>query len=184
VTATLRPEQQAAGPPVPADPAGPGRRGRRWTVAAMAGAVLAVFAGATALALAATGEEACACSPATEPEAGALGPGTVTVEVPIEHSVFAAEDLTVVAGTEVRFVLANRDPIGHELIVGPPEVHTRHEGGHEAAHPPRPGEVSVEPNSTAETTYTFEEPGEVEYACHLPGHYDYGMHGTITVVPA
>jgi plastocyanin len=151
----------------------------------MALATVAAFAGATVLVLASTDRGACACSPAPgRPPAGALGPGPVTIEVPIEHSAFEAEDITVVAGTEVRFVLANHDPIGHELIVGPPEVHTRHEGGHEASHPPRPGEVSVGPNTTAETTYAFDRPGEVEYACHLPGHYDYGMHGTITVVAA
>jgi uncharacterized cupredoxin-like copper-binding protein len=149
--------------------------------------VVAVFAGATALVLTVTGgEPACACSPRPEPApvATALGPGPVTVTVGVEHSAFQVEDLTVVAGTEVTFVLDNGDPIGHELIVGPPDVHRRHEAGIEAVHPPRPGEVSVGPNARAETTYAFDEVGEVEYACHLPGHYAYGMRGTVTVVPA
>ncbi|HLM64813.1 MAG TPA: plastocyanin/azurin family copper-binding protein [Acidimicrobiales bacterium] len=113
-----------------------------------------------------------------------LGPGTVTVELGVAHSAFTGGDVRVVAGTTVRFVLDNGDPIGHELIVGPPEVHARHATGHEASHPPVPGEVSVGPNGRAETTYTFDEPGTVEYACHLPGHYAYGMHGEIAVVPA
>jgi len=119
-----------------------------------------------------------------EGDDGVLGPGTVTVVLGIEHSSFSLDQLTVREGTEIRFVLDNGDPIRHELIVGPPEVHQRHEAGTEPAHPPRPGEVSVEPLSTAATTYTFDDPGSIEFACHLPGHRAYGMTGTVTVLPA
>jgi uncharacterized cupredoxin-like copper-binding protein len=121
--------------------------------------------------------------PAEAPPVQALGPGTVTVVVDVEHSRFEPSQLTVETGTEVRFVVRNGDPIGHELIVGPPEVHARHESGTHAQHPPVPGEVSVGPNTEAATTYRFDEPGTVEFACHLPRHYAYGMHGTIEVIP-
>ena len=84
--------------------------------------------------------------------------------------------------TEVRFVVVNHDPIGHELIVGGPDVQARHASGHEAYHPPVPGEVSVPAEGRASTTYVFHAPGPVEYACHLPGHYQYGMHGIVEVV--
>jgi uncharacterized cupredoxin-like copper-binding protein len=84
----------------------------------------------------------------------------------------------------VRFVVRNGDPIGHELIVGPPEVHERHENGTHAFHAAVPGEVSVDALATAETAYRFETPGEVLVACHLPGHFAYGMHGTVVVRPA
>ena len=113
-----------------------------------------------------------------------LGPGVVTVELGIEHSTFDTSTLQVREGTEVRFVLRNGDPIRHELIVGPPEVHERHENGTEASHPPRPGEVSVEPLDTASTTYEFDDVGSIEFACHLPGHLAYGMAGSIQVLPA
>ena len=76
------------------------------------------------------------------------------------------------------------DPIAHELIVGPPDVHARHAEGTEAEHPSIPGEVSVGAGLTAVTTFTFDEPGTFEFACHLPGHYAYGMHGEVEVVPA
>jgi uncharacterized cupredoxin-like copper-binding protein len=115
---------------------------------------------------------------------GALGPGPVTVELGIEHSAFSFDELTVREGTRVRFVVDNGDPILHELIVGPPEVHERHENGTEAAHPPRPGEVTVQPLTAGVTTYAFDEPGAIEFACHLPGHLAYGMSGTVTVLPA
>ncbi len=113
---------------------------------------------------------------------GALGPGAVTVEIDIVHSQFAIDEFVVHPGTEIRFVVRNHDPIRHELIVGPPEAQARHEGGHEAQHPPVPGEVSVDPGKTVETTYWFEQIGPMEFACHLPGHYQYGMSGWVRVV--
>jgi uncharacterized cupredoxin-like copper-binding protein len=117
-------------------------------------------------------------------EVPALGPGEVTVRLDVEHSLFSPDALRVVEGTRVRFVVVNGDPLHHELIVGPAAVHERHARGTEAEHPSIPGEVSVDLNGTAVTTYTFDEPGTVEFACHLPGHYEHGMHGTVEVVDA
>ena len=117
-------------------------------------------------------------------QAAPLGPGTVTVVVDIEHSHFTPSSFRVVTGTEVRFIVSNHDPIGHELIVGPPDVHARHRNGTEARHDPKPGEISLGPDEQAVTTYLFDQPGIVEMACHLPVHYDYGMHGNIEVVEA
>ena len=114
----------------------------------------------------------------------ALGPGDVTIEIDIEYSRFVPDELTVVEGTRVRFLVVNGDPIHHELITGGAEVHLRHTNGTEAEHPSIPGEVSVAPNGTAITTFTFDEAGVYELACHLPGHYEYGMRGTVEVVPA
>jgi uncharacterized cupredoxin-like copper-binding protein len=113
-----------------------------------------------------------------------LGPDDTTVEIDIEYSRFVPDQLTVVEGTRVRFLIVNGDPIHHEFITGGADVHIRHENGTEAEHPSIPGEVSVEPNGTAMTTFTFEEPGTYEFACHLPGHYAYGMRGEIKVIPA
>jgi uncharacterized cupredoxin-like copper-binding protein len=117
-------------------------------------------------------------------EGPTLGPGDVTIQVDIHHSRFQPDSLTVVAGTRVRFLVVNDDPIHHELITGGPEVHLRHTDGTEKDHPSIPGEVSVGPNGRAITTFTFDEPGIFEFACHLPGHYQYGMKGMIEVVPA
>ena len=117
---------------------------------------------------------------------GILGPGRVTVRIDVDHSHFETRvgpgPIRVRPHTEVRFVVVNHDPIGHELIVGGPDVQARHASGHEAYHPPKPGEVSVPAEGRASTTYFFHAPGPVEYACHLPGHYQYGMHGIVEVV--
>lgn len=118
------------------------------------------------------------------PPAAALGPGPVTVVVDVEHSRFIPSEFSVVVGTEVRFVLVNGDPINHELIVGPPDVHAQHANGTEASHPPRNGELSVGPDGQGVTSYVFHDVGTVEMACHLPSHYEYGMRGEIEVVPA
>ncbi|MDQ1454488.1 MAG: hypothetical protein QOH28_108 [Actinomycetota bacterium] len=111
----------------------------------------------------------------------ALGPGLVTVDVGIHYSKFAFSTLRVRTGTVVRFLVHNDDPIHHEFIVGDASVHTRHEQGKEATHPPVPGEVSVKPNDVGETFYRFDRPGRFLFACHLPGHFAYGMRGWVVV---
>lgn len=119
--------------------------------------------------------------------AATLGPGTVTVEVTIEDSRFHPDRIRVHEGTQVRFVVRNTDPIGHELVVGPEELHLRHEQGTEAAHPPVPGEVSLGPLETGATVYEAgraDGDGPTRMVCHLPRHEQYGMVGTIEVVPA
>jgi uncharacterized cupredoxin-like copper-binding protein len=123
-------------------------------------------------------------SGAEEP-AQILGPGFVTVELTIENSRFDVEHLRVHSGTTVAFVVHNEDFIHHELVVGDDAVHRAHASGTHERHPPVPGEVSLPPERTAMTVYTFasdDGPGEVRFACHLPGHVAYGMEGVIEVV--
>lgn len=140
------------------------------------GVALAVTVTVTSLGYAVSGATA---DESPEP----LGPGLVTIEVAIDYSVFDVPDLRVYEGTLVEFVVTNNDPINHELIVGDDEVHRHHEAGHDLAHPPIPGEVSVPPHTRGVTTFLFDEVGSVRYACHLPGHVAFGMDGQIEVVP-
>jgi uncharacterized cupredoxin-like copper-binding protein len=141
---------------------------------------------AVVLALSAVGIAAIVRTSAA-PAEPVLGPGPVVVDLGIEHSHFSTSVVRVRPGTTVTFRVANHDPIGHELIVGGPDVHARHESGREAAHPPVAGEVSVPPLATADTTFAFPSDGSVGstvvFACHLPGHFAYGMHGEVRVVP-
>jgi uncharacterized cupredoxin-like copper-binding protein len=115
---------------------------------------------------------------------GAAADSSVTtVELGVHYSRFSTNEIVVKAGTTVRFVVTNDDPILHELIVGPPDVQQRHENGTEAAHPPRPGEITIQPKAGATTEYRFDQPGSIEFACHLPGHHAYGMTGQVRVDP-
>jgi uncharacterized cupredoxin-like copper-binding protein len=145
---------------------------RAWRLAPAAFVLVAVLAAGHAVA----GPERSASSP--------LGPGEVTVALTIQHSHFTPDRLSVRPGTTVRFVVHNTDPIGHELIVGDAAVHQRHEAGTEPVHPPRPGEISIPANTTAETTFLFDgsSGNPVVYACHLPGHFKYGMWGQVAIV--
>jgi len=151
-------------------------RAHRLVVVTVVAVLLALAAGALVLA------SAGASASDTTPADGVLGPGRVTVRLDVDHSRFEAAPIRVRPHTELRFVVVNHDPIGHELIVGGPEVQARHASGQEAYHPPVPGEVSVPAEGHASTTYGFHAPGLVEYACHLPRHYEYGMHGSVEVV--
>lgn len=107
--------------------------------------------------------------------------GVRTIHVTIHFSSFDPDRIEAVPGATVRFVIENTDPIDHEFILGDDLVQQIHELGTEAVHPPKPGEVSVPAGTTAPTTYTFADPGELIFACHLPGHFAYGMLGTVTV---
>jgi uncharacterized cupredoxin-like copper-binding protein len=116
------------------------------------------------------------CAPASADEDRAR-----TVHVRIHYSRFEPATFAFEPGETVTFVVENADPIDHEFLLGDESVQLAHERGTEAFHPPRPGEMTVPAGTTATTTYTFAEPGEVLLGCHLPGHYAYGMGGTVTV---
>ncbi|HEX2038757.1 MAG TPA: cupredoxin domain-containing protein [Acidimicrobiales bacterium] len=105
---------------------------------------------------------------------------TQTVVLTARHSRFDPAVVPVRAGTTVRIVVRNLDPIDHELIVGDDEVQRRHETGTEPHHGDRPGEVSVPAGTTAATTFRMPASGDVPFGCHLPGHWAYGMQGVLT----
>ena len=104
-----------------------------------------------------------------------------SIPIAIHFSRFELGSIAARPGETVRFVIRNTDPIDHEFILGDDRVQRIHERGTEAVHPPKPGEVSVPPGATVETTYTFGGPGDLTFGCHLPGHFSYGMRGTVAV---
>lgn len=103
------------------------------------------------------------------------------IEVVLRFSRFVPDHIDVEAGTTVKFVVENRDPIDHEFLIGDEAAQQAHEDGTEAHHGAKPGEISVPAGETRTTTYTFEEAGTLLIGCHLPTHYDYGMRGDITI---
>lgn len=131
---------------------------------AVVAAVLAGMAGTYALAF-----TMASASPAT------------TVTLTARYSRFSPAAVEVAAGTTVRFVVKNLDPIAHELIVGDAATQDRHERGADSDHGELVGEVSIKAGETAETTFVFDRPGSVAFGCHLPGHWNYGMRGSIAV---
>lgn len=103
------------------------------------------------------------------------------MRVKLRFSRFVPDSFEFPAGTTVTFVVENRDPIDHELLIGDMEFQEAHEEGTEVRHGAKPGEISVPAGETRTTTYTFEAPGKLLVGCHLPTHWDYGMRGVITI---
>ena len=103
-----------------------------------------------------------------------------TIKFHLSH--FDPGVVRVPVGVPVTLKLENNDPIEHEWIVGPPDIHEVHRHGTEAYHEGRATEVTVPPFSSKATTITFDRPGDHEYICHLPGHEEYGMKGVLRVV--
>ena len=110
--------------------------------------------------------------------AAAAGPQEVTIS--FRYSRFTPATISVPAGVPVTFTLRNDDPIGHEWIVGLPDVHAAHRIGTEPYHEGRATEVTVPPFEARSSVLTF-APGSYAFICHLPGHEAYGMKGTLTV---
>ena len=117
--------------------------------------------------------------------AGACAPGptpTEQVTIAFHFSRFEPSTIRIPVGVPVMVTLRNDDPIGHEWIVGPAEIHAVHRVGTEPVHEGRANEVTVPAYETRTTTLTFDQPGTFAFVCHLPGHEEYGMKGTMTVV--
>jgi uncharacterized cupredoxin-like copper-binding protein len=114
--------------------------------------------------------------------AGRHAGGVRTVDVTIRYSHFSLSHLSFPAGTTVRFVIRNADPIDHEFILGTRGIQQLMEHTKERLHDGSvPGQISVPAETTRTTTFTFGSPGGLLFGCHLPGHYHYGMRGTISI---
>jgi len=146
--------------------------------------VISLFATRPRRSIAAAGA---AISVATLLAAGCGAPPPRTANAPVtitvHYSRFEPSMVTVRAGTPVTFTLRNDDPIEHEWIVGPAQVHASHRTGTEPRHDTRPDEITLPAYGTRTTTLTFDRPGEYIFICHLPGHEAYGMTGLVRVAP-
>lgn len=131
-----------------------------------------------AIAVAALGGVVIAASARARP----LGSAMPTVRITIHFSHFSPSVVSVPAGTTVRFVVDNTDPIDHEFIVGDEALQEQEEVSTETVHDGSlPGQISVPAGTIRSTTYTFGAPGSLIFACHVPGHYAYGMRGALRI---
>ena len=146
------------------DAAATGPRRRLAVVAGMTAAVLAMGAGAVALA-----------SGSDDP------PPSTAIEIVIRYSHFEPAEISVPVGVPVTITLRNTDPIDHEWIVGDEAIHAVHRTGTELLHPSRPTEVVIPAGESRTTVVTFEATGTQQFICHLPAHEAYGMTGKVTI---
>jgi uncharacterized cupredoxin-like copper-binding protein len=123
---------------------------------------------------------------------------------------FDPEEIGVMAGETVRFVLENPTAAAHDFTLGDLEsqelhnaqmaagmTHDEETGEDDADHDEEmamddadhdeagegglPAPVTIQPGETVTVLATFDVPGEVLIGCHQPGHWEAGMRGTITI---
>lgn len=108
---------------------------------------------------------------------------TVRVEM-ADTMRFTPAELRVKRGDAVRFVVANKGRILHEMVIGTMEDLKKHS----ALMKKFPGMEHDEPNMAhvaagkrGEIGWRFNMPGTFYYACLIPGHFEAGMIGKVIV---
>ena len=130
---------------------------------------------------------------------------TRTIEIVMKDNYFEPEAIEVQADQTIRFALTNEGELLHQFTLGPVDFHLQQQeemammaehgmltesgidpsmggmdhGGMAMTHEGS-NTVLVAPGETAELTWRFAEPAELEFACNLPGHYEAGMAGPVS----
>lgn len=97
---------------------------------------------------------------------------------------FGPAEISVKEGETIRFVVANKGKVMHEMVIGTMEELKAH-GELMKKHPgmehDEPYMSHVSPGKIEEMVWQFTKAGEFYYACLIPGHFEAGMIGKIKV---
>jgi uncharacterized cupredoxin-like copper-binding protein len=106
--------------------------------------------------------------------------GAQAVEVTLLDSMaIKPKNITVDAGTPVRFVITNDGALEHDFFIGSDREQKQRESGQGEPGPDR--YVAVPPGATVTLLTTFPSAGKTIVGCVVPGHYSAGMKATITI---
>lgn len=97
---------------------------------------------------------------------------------------FAPEHLTLRKGETVRFVVANKGAVLHEMVLGTAQALKEHAElmkKYPGMEHDEPSMAHVKPGATGEIVWQFSQAGEFQFACLIPGHFEAGMVGEVTV---
>ncbi len=97
---------------------------------------------------------------------------------------FEPEDISVKKGENIRFVVANKGAVLHEMVLGTPQALKEHAElmkKHPGMEHEDPSMTHVKPGATGEIVWQFTKAGEFQFACLLPGHFEAGMVGKVVV---
>lgn len=98
---------------------------------------------------------------------------------------FGPADITVRQGETIRFVVANKGKLMHEMVIGTKEGLQQH-GDMMKKFPgmehDEPFMVHVGSGKKEEMMWQFTQAGDFYFACLLPGHFEAGMVGKIKVI--
>ena len=97
---------------------------------------------------------------------------------------FEPENIAVKKGDTIRFVVANKGAVLHEMVLGTPQALKEHAEvmkKHPGMEHDEPSMAHVKPGATGEIVWQFTKPGEFQFACLIPGHFEAGMVGNVSV---
>jgi uncharacterized cupredoxin-like copper-binding protein len=97
---------------------------------------------------------------------------------------FTPSTINVNEGETVRFVVANKGKVRHEIVIGTRKALDEHAALMQKVpnmEHDEPHMAHVSARKKSELVWKFNRRGEFDFACLIPGHYQAGMVGTITV---
>jgi len=98
-------------------------------------------------------------------------------------NMFLPDEITVLAGETIQFVIKNGGNKKHEMLIGPMADLTQHAKMRRMfpeMDQSNPGLIQLEPGEQKELVVQFTKAGRVDFACPLPGHFK-RMRGKIFV---
>ena len=97
---------------------------------------------------------------------------------------FTPDRIKVRQGETVRFIVANKGNMLHEMVIGTEdelEEHAELMKKFPDMEHDEPYMAHVASGKSQQLVWTFNRPGEFAFACLMPGHFEAGMTGKITV---
>jgi len=97
---------------------------------------------------------------------------------------FAPNRVQVRAGDTVRFQIRNAGKIAHEMVIGSLDdlkAHAAEMRQMPGMQHEDPNMITLEPGTSGELIWTFDQVGTVDFACLIPGHLEAGMTGQVEV---
>ena len=97
---------------------------------------------------------------------------------------FEPENIAVKKGDTIRFVVANKGAVLHEMVLGTPQALKEHAEvmkKHPGMEHDEPSMTHVKPGATGDIVWQFTNAGDFQFACLVPGHFDAGMVGKVAV---
>lgn len=97
---------------------------------------------------------------------------------------FDPETITVRKGETIRFAVANKGAVLHEMVLGTAQSIKEHAElmkKHPGMEHDEPSMAHVKPGATGDIIWQFTQAGEFQFACLIPGHFEAGMVGKVSV---
>ncbi|MDX2217569.1 MAG: cupredoxin family protein [Burkholderiales bacterium] len=108
---------------------------------------------------------------------------TVTIDMS-DAMRFTPDKLQVKVGDTVKFVVANKGQVMHEMVIGTEKelkAHAEMMKKHPGMEHDEPYMAHVSPGKKESITWQFTKAGDFMFGCLIPGHFEAGMVGRIKV---